>query len=67
MEAVLILLLLLLLLGREFPREHRGVDEEGVRELVDFALVESHAVLVHAGAHHVLQLLLLNEAVACGG
>lgn len=54
-----------LMLVRHLPSQGGGVLEEGMGELVDLALVEPHAVLVHTGAHDVLQLLLLDEAVAC--
>ncbi len=39
--------------------------KERVGELLDGILVEVHAVLVHARAHYVLQLRLLDKAVAC--
>ena len=40
-----------------------GVLVQGPRQLLHALLVEAHPVLVHAGAHNVLQLRLLDETV----
>ena len=40
-----------------------GVLVQGPRQLLHALLVEAHPVLVHAGAHDVLQLRLLDETI----
>ena len=51
-------------LNRDVPWCRRIVGKLIPGELVDLSLVKLHPVLVHAGAHHVGQLLLLDEAIA---
>ncbi len=44
-----------------------GILEESIGEVGDLLLVELHAVLHHAGLHHLTQVTLVYQPVICTG
>ncbi len=50
-----------------FLSDLNGILEESIGEVGDLLLVELHAVLHHAGLHHLTQVTLVYQPVICTG
>ncbi len=50
-----------------FLSDLNGVLEKSIGEVGDLLLVELHAVLHHAGLHHLTQVTLVYQPVICTG